>query len=196
MPLRRPCLVASLGLVAFVTALTSASGLPPHDLTVRTDRASMTATALTTRPPAPSVGAAADGAVLLDRYLAVTRFASIMALAEATSAARPPAPLPKAAAIASAPSIGPRNSAGGPCGGIDYPPCYVAQRESGNTYGAINSTGCGGAGCFGRWQASAAWACHFGLPCDIAHWTPEQQDYFARALWDRGRGASNWGLSR
>jgi hypothetical protein len=43
-----------------------------------------------------------------------------------------------------------------------------------------------------RWQFSAAWACHFGLPCDIAHWTPAQQDAAARALWAGGRGCSNW----
>ena len=79
-----------------------------------------------------------------------------------------------------------------PCGGVDFPPCYVAVRESGNSYTAFNPTGCGGHGCYGRWQFSGAWACHFGLPCDIARWTPAQQDYAARVLWAGGAGCSNW----
>lgn len=79
----------------------------------------------------------------------------------------------------------------GPCGG-DLPPCYVCMRESRCTYGAYNPTGCGGRGCYGKWQASGEWACRFGLPCDIAHWTPAQQDYFARVLWNGGKGCSNW----
>lgn len=87
-----------------------------------------------------------------------------------------------------------------PCGGVLYPPCFVAQRESGNQYfradgsPIINPTGCSGAACFGRWQFGGFWACHWGLPCDIAHWTPAQQDYAARMLWNGGRGSSNWGL--
>lgn len=80
-----------------------------------------------------------------------------------------------------------------PCGGTDYPPCYVAARESGGDYGAYNPHGCDGHGCYGKWQFSGAWACRLGLPCDLATATPEQQDNAARILWNGGAGCSNWG---
>lgn len=77
------------------------------------------------------------------------------------------------------------------CGG-EYPPCYVAQRESGNTYNAFNPTGCGGNACYGRWQFSGAWAGKLGLPQDLSQATPDQQDAAARELWAGGAGCSNW----
>ncbi len=83
-------------------------------------------------------------------------------------------------------------TSGANCGGSDYPPCYVAQRESGNTYGAYNPNGCGGSGCYGRWQFGGFWACKLGLPCDLSSATPEQQDNAARLLWNHGAGCSNW----
>jgi len=83
-------------------------------------------------------------------------------------------------------------SSSGPCGGSDYPPCYVAQRESGNRYDAYNPTGCGGSGCYGRWQFGGFWAGRLGLPADIRNATPAEQDAAARALWNGGRGCSNW----
>ncbi len=79
-----------------------------------------------------------------------------------------------------------------PCGNNVYPPCYVAQRESGNTYTAYNPTGCGGSGCYGRWQFGGFWRGRLGLPYDIAHATPQQQDAAARLLWNHGAGCSNW----
>lgn len=78
------------------------------------------------------------------------------------------------------------------CGG-DLPPCYVMQRESGGDYSAVNPTGCGGNGCYGRWQFSGAWAGKLGLPSDLSTATPEQQDEAARQLWNGGAGCSNWG---
>lgn len=79
-----------------------------------------------------------------------------------------------------------------PCGGGDYPPCSVVQRESRGSYTAINPTGCGGYGCFGKWQFSGEWAGKLGLPVDIAAATPAQQDEAARELWSGGAGCSNW----
>lgn len=81
--------------------------------------------------------------------------------------------------------------AGHACGG-DLPPCYVMLRESGGSPTAYNPTGCNGHGCYGKWQFSGEWRCHFGLSCDIAHWTEAEQDYAARILWDHGRGCRNW----
>jgi hypothetical protein len=96
---------------------------------------------------------------------------------------------PARSAVAVAP--GPAPTSPGPCGG-DYPPCQVAQRESGNSYTAINPGGCGGQGCYGRWQFSGAWAGKLGLPLDLTQATPQQQDEAARLLWNHGAGCSNW----
>ena len=78
-----------------------------------------------------------------------------------------------------------------PCGG-QYPPCWRVQTESRGQYGAYNPSGCGGNGCYGKWQFSGAWAGKLGLPSDIAHATPQQQDNAARLLWAGGQGCSNW----
>lgn len=83
-------------------------------------------------------------------------------------------------------------STGSNCGGTEYPPCEVAWRESRNTYDAYNPTGCGGNGCYGRWQFSGAWAGQLGLPADLSTATPEQQDAAARELWAGGAGCSHW----
>lgn len=79
----------------------------------------------------------------------------------------------------------------GHCGG-DLPPCWVLDRESGhndgdpNTYdiNAYNPTGCGGAGCYGKWQCDPS-------SCDGTG-TEEEQDAEARRLWNGGAGCSNW----
>lgn len=79
-----------------------------------------------------------------------------------------------------------------PCGG-DLPSCYIVARESGGSYSAYNPSGCGGNGCYGKYQFSGAWAGKLGLPFDLSTATPQQQDDAARALWNHGAGASNWG---
>lgn len=78
-----------------------------------------------------------------------------------------------------------------PCGGR-YPPCWVAQRESGGSYAAFNAGGCGGNSCYGKWQFSGAWAGKLGLPDDLATATPAQQDEAAAQLWAGGAGCSHW----
>lgn len=72
------------------------------------------------------------------------------------------------------------------------PPDWVIERESHGDYNAYNPTGCGGAGCFGRYQFSGAWAGKLGLPLDLSQATPEQQDAAARELWANGAGCQNW----
>lgn len=82
---------------------------------------------------------------------------------------------------------------GYPCGAVhDLPPCWVMRRESGGNPNAYNRTGCSGYGCYGLWQFSGEWRCHFGLSCDIAAWTPEEQTHAARTLWNHGAGCRNW----
>lgn len=87
----------------------------------------------------------------------------------------------------------------GNCGGI-LPPCWVLVRESGGRYDAINLNGCGGRGCFGRWQFDPrtwdATAGRAGRPDLIGvrpdRASPEDQDLIAAALWDDGRGCAHW----
>jgi hypothetical protein len=129
------------------------------------------------------------------RWNAALWFAAARARAKADSAApraAPRSPASTVPSVHSAEAPSPSLVSLEPCGGSDYPPCYVAERESKGHYDAYNPSGCGGSSCFGKWQFSGAWACHFGLSCDIAHWTPEQQDEAARALWNGGVGCANW----
>lgn len=71
----------------------------------------------------------------------------------------------------------------GRCGG-DLPPCWVMMRESGGNIHAYNPTGCGGRGCYGKWQCDPR-------SCDGTG-TEAEQDAEARRLWDHGRGCSHW----
>lgn len=91
-----------------------------------------------------------------------------------------------------APVVAASSINGYPCGGTELPPCAVMWRESRGDPNAYNPRGCNGHGCYGLWQFSGEWACHFGLSCDIAHWTPEEQTHAARTLWDHGRGCAHW----
>lgn len=78
-----------------------------------------------------------------------------------------------------------------PCDGA-YPPCWRVGTESGGNYNAYNPGGCGGSGCYGKWQFSGEWAGKLGLPADLSTATPAQQDEAARQLWNGGAGCSNW----
>jgi hypothetical protein len=119
-----------------------------------------------------------------------------------TSTTQPPAPKPKPKAQAQAPAAAPTTdySSMEPCGG-DLPPCWVKYKESKGNYGAVNPTGCVWTdkdgvrhrGCWGAWQFGTMWAGKLGLPDDLSTATPEEQDNAARALWNGGRGCSNWG---
>lgn len=133
-------------------------------------------------PVAPNALAAADAAIAAGRWLVALRARALVAF---LAAIPPPAVTPTTVAPApEAPTVG-------GCGG-DLPPCYVVARESGGSYTAVNATGCGGNGCFGKYQFSGAWAGKLGLPADIARATPAQQDAAARELWADGAGCSNW----
>jgi hypothetical protein len=73
------------------------------------------------------------------------------------------------------------------CGG-DLPPCYVMRRESGGDIHAYNPHGCGGRGCYGKWQCDPRTCTGRG--------TEAQQDDEARALWNHGRGCQHWSACR
>jgi hypothetical protein len=87
----------------------------------------------------------------------------------------------------------------GRCGG-DLPPCWVQARESGGDYRAVNPTGCGGRSCGGAWQADPrtwdATVARMGRPDLVGvapqDASPDDQDAFARFLWDGGRGCAHW----
>lgn len=69
------------------------------------------------------------------------------------------------------------------CGG-DLPPCWVMMRESGGDPNAYNPDGCGGAGCYGKWQCDPR-------TCDGTG-SEAEQDAEARRVWDDGRGCQHW----
>lgn len=106
---------------------------------------------------------------------------------------------------ASRPAPAPAVIGTGACGG-SLPPCSVMQRESGGNIRAINRTGCGGRGCYGKWQFDPV---TFIPGCTVSKWNartcgtyqghqfasdaPEEvQDARARELWAGGRGCSHW----
>lgn len=94
-----------------------------------------------------------------------------------------PAPVVKHAAPPRAARSTAAQYGSGACGG-DLPPCWVMQRESHGNINAYNPTGCGGRGCYGKWQCDPRTCSGKG--------TEAQQDAEAAALWDHGRGCSHW----
>lgn len=78
-----------------------------------------------------------------------------------------------------------------PCGG-DLPPCWVAQRESGGNYSAVNWSGCGGRSCGGKWQFDPLTWAGYGGYYYAQDAPPEVQDAKARLVWAGGAGCSHW----
>ncbi len=78
-----------------------------------------------------------------------------------------------------------------PCGG-DYPPCWVAERESRGDYTAVNPTGCGGRTCGGKWQFDPLTWGGFGGYEFAQDAPPQLQDEKARELWNGGQGCGHW----
>lgn len=190
MPFRHERLIAVLALASLAPILTACAHSPQRIHV--TPKAPMTTTTI---EPAtydqPRVVARAPIPVDIDDIHLVERAAVLIAAAKNVGAVSPEIkggrvgrPVPPAAPTTN-PSLA-------PCGGTDYPPCYVAARESGGSYSAYNPGGCGGNGCYGKWQFSGAWAGRLGLPTNLAAATPAQQDAAARALWAHGAGCSNW----
>lgn len=79
----------------------------------------------------------------------------------------------------------------GACGGT-LPPCYVMRRESGGDPSAVNATGCGGRGCFGKWQFDPRTSQGLGYSRPMNQYDEATQDEAARRLWAGGRGCSHW----
>lgn len=71
-------------------------------------------------------------------------------------------------------------------------PGYIVQRESGCDYGAVNPSGCGGAGCYGLYQIHGMhWR---GGGCSDLSWqNPSDQDECARRLSSGGSNLRPWG---
>ena len=71
-------------------------------------------------------------------------------------------------------------------------------RESGGDPNAVNPTGCGGEGCYGKWQFSAstyrAVARAMGRTDLLNTFLPPEvdQDAMARYLWAGGAGCAHW----
>lgn len=147
-------------------------------------------TVLETRPWLPAYGARGDDVVVLQRWLNTQGHELVVdgVFGPRTLAAARAAGYEIAAPVVRS---GSWPASFEPCGG-DLPPCWVVATESGGDYNAVNWSGCGGRGCYGKWQFSGEWACKLGLPCDLLTATPEQQDEAARILFDNGRGCRNW----
>lgn len=100
----------------------------------------------------------------------------------------PPAPEP--AQTASAPPASPS----GRCAIPDY----ICQRESGFDPYAVNSTGCSGRGCYGKYQFDPiTWdnvARQMGRGDLVGNYLPSEadQDAVAAYLWAGGAGCSHW----
>jgi hypothetical protein len=79
----------------------------------------------------------------------------------------------------------------GACGG-SLPPCWVLRRESGGNIRAVNATGCGGRGCFGKWQFDPRTSKGLGYALTMDQYSEGVQDTAARTLWAGGSGCSHW----
>lgn len=79
----------------------------------------------------------------------------------------------------------------GRCGG-SLPPCWVMNAESGGSLTAVNARGCGGRGCYGKWQFDPRTSQGLGYPLTMDQYPESVQDEAARTLWNGGRGCSHW----
>lgn len=82
--------------------------------------------------------------------------------------------------------------ASGACGGA-LPPCSVMRRESGGDPTAVNATGCGGRGCYGKWQFDPRTSQGLGYALTMDQYPESVQDAAAATLWAGGAGCSHWG---
>lgn len=95
----------------------------------------------------------------------------------------------RAAPVARTPAV--ESSGSGACGG-SLPPCSVMRSESGGNPRAVNRTGCGGRGCFGKWQFDPRTSAGLGYDLTMDQYPESVQDDAARSLWNSGRGCSHW----
>lgn len=79
----------------------------------------------------------------------------------------------------------------GACGG-DLPPCWVMMQESGGDIGQVYASGCGGFGCYGKWQFDPRTSEGLGYPLTMDQYPESVQDEAARSLWAGGAGCSHW----
>lgn len=177
-----------LSLITLVVLTSACGAAAPRTIDVRPRPSRTYPAPEAAAPHYPPAAVAADAAIRA-RQAADLR---LVVLTVAWQEAAKPKPAPVVRVGTATHAYAEPSTGSGGCGG-DLPPCYVMERESGGSYSAYNPTGCGGNGCYGKWQFSGAWAGKLGLPADIASATPEQQDEAARQLYAGGAGCSNWG---
>ena len=77
-------------------------------------------------------------------------------------------------------------------------PQHICDRESGGNPQAVNPTGCGGEGCYGKYQfAASTWnstVTAMGRPDLVGVYLPDEstQDAVAAHLWAGGAGCGHW----
>jgi hypothetical protein len=153
------------------------------------------ATVLVDRAADVAAQDAADEAVRVEteRVAAVERQAEADRIAaerakaerEAADAARVTTTVVRRPVAPTAP-VSPVSTGSGACGG-SLPPCWVMMRESGGNPRAVNSTGCGGRGCFGKWQMDPRTSAGIGYALTMDQYPESAQDDAARTLWRGGR---------
>lgn len=90
-------------------------------------------------------------------------------------------------------SAGGGNPAGsGRCGG-NLPSCSIMNNESGGNPNAVNASGCGGRGCYGKWQFDPKTSQGLGYDKPMNQYPESVQDEAAAKLWAGGSGCSHWG---
>ena len=102
------------------------------------------------------------------------------------------APVTTAPAVTRAPAAAPAETGTGACGG-SLPPCWVLQAESRGNIRAVNAAGCGGRGCFGKWQFDPRTSQGLGYALTMDQYPESVQDEAARTLWAGGAGCRAWG---
>lgn len=79
----------------------------------------------------------------------------------------------------------------GACGG-SLPPCWVMMRESRGDIRAVNVGGCGGRGCYGKWQFDPITSRGLGYSLTMDQYDEPVQDDAARTLYAGGAGCRHW----
>ena len=97
-----------------------------------------------------------------------------------------PCPLGESAAHSHPAAVG-----GGRCGG-SLPSCSVMQAESGGNPNLVYPAGCGGRGCYGKWQFDPRTSQSLGYDRPMNEYPESVQDEAARRLWANGAGCSHW----
>lgn len=180
---RTSTLATCVVLLALQLGCTEAAGdARPAEATTTTEVPVETIEATTTTVDAEALAAFFDAIAATTTTAAPTTVATLPPTTAAPVTAPPPPP----------PTVAPS----GRCGAL---PDFICARESGFDPNAVNPTGCGGEGCYGKYQfAASTWnatVTAMGRPDLVGVYLPDEatQDAVAAYLWAGGAGCGHWG---